>query len=62
MLGKQHQPNKIVNMEVEVLEGISEGDLVVIHGLQLAREGQEVRLLGVADDSTNIRSLLEADR
>nr|WP_289123746.1 efflux RND transporter periplasmic adaptor subunit [uncultured Halomonas sp.] len=48
--------------EVEVLEGISEGDLVVIHGLQLAREGQEVRLLGVADDSTNIRSLLEADR
>ncbi|BCA91336.1 MexH family multidrug efflux RND transporter periplasmic adaptor subunit [Vreelandella aquamarina] len=48
--------------EVEVLEGISEGDLVVIHGLQLAREGQEVRLLGVADDSTDIRSLLEADR
>ena len=48
--------------EVEVLEGISEGDLVVIHGLQLAREGQEVRLLCVADDSTDIRSLLEADR
>lgn len=48
--------------EVEVLEGISEGDLVVIHGLQLAREGQEIRLLGVADDSTDIRSLLEADR
>ena len=47
--------------EVEVLEGISEGDLVVIHGLQLAREGQEVRLLGIADDSTDIRSLLEAD-
>ncbi|MFI8749215.1 efflux RND transporter periplasmic adaptor subunit [Vreelandella lionensis] len=48
--------------EVEVLEGISEGDLVVIHGLQLAREGQEVRILGIADDSTDIRSLLEADR
>jgi len=48
--------------EVEVLEGIREGDLVVIHGLQLAREGQEVRLLGIADDSTDIRSLLEADR
>ncbi|WP_404377222.1 efflux RND transporter periplasmic adaptor subunit [Vreelandella aquamarina] len=48
--------------EVEILEGISEGDLVVIHGLQLAREGQEVRLLGVADDNTDIRALLEADR
>ncbi|WP_404345276.1 efflux RND transporter periplasmic adaptor subunit [Vreelandella venusta] len=48
--------------EVEVLEGISEDDLVVIHGLQLAREGQEVRILGIADDSTDIRSLLEADR
>ncbi len=48
--------------EVEVLEGIREGDLVVIHGLQLAREGQEVRILGIADDTTDIRSLLEADR
>ena len=48
--------------EVEILEGLREGDLVVIHGLQLAREGQEVRLLGIADETTDIRSLLEADR
>lgn len=48
--------------EVEILKGLREGDLVVIHGLQLAREGQEVRLLGIADETTDIRSLLEADR
>ncbi|MGM0833111.1 efflux RND transporter periplasmic adaptor subunit [Halomonas qinghailakensis] len=48
--------------DVEILEGISAGDLIVIHGLQLARDGQEVRLLGIADEETGIRSLLEADR
>lgn len=48
--------------EVEILEGIEAGDLVVIHGLQLARDGQAVRLLGITDDQTDIRTLLEADR
>ncbi|WP_249977146.1 efflux RND transporter periplasmic adaptor subunit [Vreelandella olivaria] len=48
--------------QVEILEGVDPGDLVVVHGLQLARDGQEVRLLGVADSETGIRALLEADR
>lgn len=48
--------------DVEILEGIKEGDLVVMHGLQLARDGLEVRVLGIVDDETGIRALLEADR
>ena len=48
--------------EVEILEGIESGDLVVVHGLQMARDGQKVRLLGVVDSDTSIRALLEADR
>lgn len=48
--------------QVEVLDGISAGDLIVIHGLQLARDGQQVRLLGIADEEADIRTLLEADR
>ncbi|MFC7368065.1 MULTISPECIES: efflux RND transporter periplasmic adaptor subunit [Vreelandella] len=48
--------------EVEILEGLDPDSLVVIHGLQLARDGQSVRLLGIADEETDIRTLLEADR
>lgn len=48
--------------QVEILEGINAGDLVVVHGLQLARDGLEVRLLGIMNDETDIRTLLEADR
>lgn len=48
--------------EVEILEGIEAGDLVVVHGLQMARDGQEVRLQGIVDNDTSIRALLEADR
>ncbi|MBZ5489103.1 efflux RND transporter periplasmic adaptor subunit [Halomonas aquamarina] len=48
--------------DVEILEGVAEGDLVVVHGLQLARDGLEVRLLGIVDDDTGIRTLLEANR
>ncbi|MBE0403793.1 efflux RND transporter periplasmic adaptor subunit [Halomonas citrativorans] len=48
--------------QVEILEGVEAGDLVVVHGLQLARDGLEVRLLGTLDDETSIRALLEADR
>lgn len=50
------------NGEVEILEGLSANDLIVFHGLQLARDGQEARLIGIADDETGIRALLEADR
>lgn len=48
--------------EVEILEGVEPGELVVVHGLQMARDDLEVRLLGVVDSGTSIRSLLEADR
>jgi len=48
--------------EVEVLEGVADGELVAVHGLQLARDGQQIRLLGITDEETSIRTLLEADR
>ncbi|MFG6668010.1 efflux RND transporter periplasmic adaptor subunit [Halomonas sp. HNIBRBA4712] len=48
--------------EVEILEGVSEGDLVVVHGLQLARDGLEVQLLGVVDDDTGVRAILQEGR
>ncbi len=48
--------------EVEVLEGVADGELVAVHGLQLARDGQQVRLMGITDEETSIRTLLEADR
>lgn len=50
------------NGEVEILEGLAPDDLIVVHGLQLARDGQEARLIGIVDDETGIRALLEADR
>ncbi|MBT2770678.1 efflux RND transporter periplasmic adaptor subunit [Halomonas sp. ISL-60] len=50
------------NGEVEILEGLAQDDLIVFHGLQLARDGQEARLIGIADDENGIRALLEADR
>lgn len=48
--------------EVEIIEGLAAGDLLVFHGLQLARDGLAVRLIGIADDETDISALLEADR
>ncbi|EHJ92361.1 efflux RND transporter periplasmic adaptor subunit [Vreelandella boliviensis] len=50
------------NGEVEILEGLAPDDLIVVHGLQLARDGQEARLIGIVDEETGIRALLEADR
>lgn len=50
------------NGEVEVLEGLAANDLIVVHGLQLARDGQEASVIGITDDETGIRALLEADR
>lgn len=50
------------NGEVEILEGLAADDVIVVHGLQLARDGQEARLIGITDDETDIRALLEADR
>ncbi|RCV89871.1 efflux RND transporter periplasmic adaptor subunit [Billgrantia montanilacus] len=48
--------------QVEILEGLAEGELVVNHGLQRAREGDSVRLLGIADDDATIRKILEQNR
>jgi membrane fusion protein (multidrug efflux system) len=48
--------------QAEILEGLEGGELVVSHGLQRAHEGDRVRLLGIADDDTSIREILEANR
>ncbi|TFH85594.1 efflux RND transporter periplasmic adaptor subunit [Billgrantia azerbaijanica] len=48
--------------EAEILDGLAEGELVVSHGVQRAREGDSVQLLGIADDTTSIREILEAHR
>ncbi|MGM0783223.1 MAG: efflux RND transporter periplasmic adaptor subunit [Pseudomonadota bacterium] len=47
--------------EVEVLEGLSEDDLVVAHGTERVRDGQPTRLLGILDD-TSVPELLRQDR
>ncbi|MDR5868069.1 efflux RND transporter periplasmic adaptor subunit [Halomonas koreensis] len=48
--------------EAEVLEGLSPGELVVSHGVERTRDGARVRLLGIADETTSVRDLLEAGR
>ncbi|MFC3283386.1 efflux RND transporter periplasmic adaptor subunit [Litchfieldella rifensis] len=48
--------------EVEIVEGLAAGELVVQHGLQRAREGDRVALLGIADDETTVREILERGR
>ncbi|KPQ23695.1 efflux RND transporter periplasmic adaptor subunit [Halomonas sp. HL-93] len=48
--------------EVEINAGVSANDVVAVHGLQRARDGQAVRLVGLIDDETDVRDLLEADR
>ncbi|MDZ7852353.1 MAG: efflux RND transporter periplasmic adaptor subunit [Halomonas sp.] len=48
--------------EVEVLEGLSEGQLVVAHGTERVRDGQPVRLLGILDDDTSVPEILRRER
>ncbi|MBW5798646.1 efflux RND transporter periplasmic adaptor subunit [Halomonas elongata] len=48
--------------EAEILDGLSPGDLIVSHGVERAHDGDRVRLLGIADDDTSVRELLEANR
>ncbi|MDW5376677.1 efflux RND transporter periplasmic adaptor subunit [Halomonas sp. HP20-15] len=48
--------------EVEILEGLQAGDLVVSHGTQRVRDGDTVSLLGINDDDTDIAELLERSR
>jgi membrane fusion protein (multidrug efflux system) len=48
--------------EVEVLEGIAEGDLVVAHGTERVRDGEEARLIGILDEDTTISDILRQAR
>ncbi|TDO16502.1 efflux RND transporter periplasmic adaptor subunit [Halomonas ventosae] len=48
--------------EVEVLEGLEAGELVVAHGTERVRDGQPTRLLGILDDDTSIPELLRRGR
>ncbi|WP_275288669.1 efflux RND transporter periplasmic adaptor subunit [Halomonas elongata] len=48
--------------EAEILEGLAAGDLIVSHGVERAHDGARIRLLGIADDDTSVRELLEANR
>ena len=48
--------------EAEVLDGLTAGDLIVNHGAERVRDGDAVRLLGIADDETSVRELLRANR
>jgi len=45
---------------VEVVEGLSEGDKVVVHGLMQIRDGQEVRILGVMKDNEPLEKFLDS--
>ena len=47
---------------VEVTAGLDGGELLVRHGVQKVRDGDTVRVLGVADDETSVRAILEAHR
>ncbi|WP_111412474.1 efflux RND transporter periplasmic adaptor subunit [Billgrantia lactosivorans] len=48
--------------QAEILEGLEADELVVSHGVQRAREGDRVRLLGIAGEERSIREILEAHR
>ncbi len=45
--------------EVEVLEGLNEGDRVITHGMEKAREGEPVRLKGVEGAGRSVPDLLK---
>ncbi|MCH4565145.1 efflux RND transporter periplasmic adaptor subunit [Halomonas sp. EGI 63088] len=48
--------------QVEILEGLAPGMLVVAHGVQRVQEGDRVELIGIADDVISIREILETNR
>lgn len=47
--------------DVEIISGLDDGDLVVTHGTERVREGQQPELLGIMDDSTSIAELLRRE-
>ncbi|MCE8020154.1 efflux RND transporter periplasmic adaptor subunit [Halomonas sp. MCCC 1A11036] len=48
--------------QAEIIDGLMPDELVVSHGVQRAREGDRVRLLGIASEENSIREILEAHR
>jgi len=48
--------------EVEVIDGLRDGQLVVAHGTERVRDGQATRLLGILDDTTSVPELLRRSR
>lgn len=48
--------------QAEIIDGLEPNELVVSHGVQRAREGDRVRLLGIASEENSIREILEAHR
>ncbi|MFP4137899.1 MAG: efflux RND transporter periplasmic adaptor subunit [Halomonas sp.] len=48
--------------EVEILDGLEEGELVVAHGTERVRDGEPTRLLGILDENTSVPDLLRQGR
>ncbi|WP_052383880.1 efflux RND transporter periplasmic adaptor subunit [Litchfieldella xinjiangensis] len=48
--------------EAEILEGLEGGELLVRHGLQRARDGSPVDVLGIAGDESEISDILQRHR
>ncbi|HSP58850.1 MAG TPA: efflux RND transporter periplasmic adaptor subunit, partial [Halomonas sp.] len=48
--------------EVEVVEGLESGDLVVAHGTDRVRDGQQARLLGIMEEGTTVADILSRQR
>lgn len=48
--------------QAEIIEGLAGGELLVAHGVQRVQPGDRVTLLGIADEVTSVREILEASR
>ncbi|AXY40934.1 efflux RND transporter periplasmic adaptor subunit [Halomonas sp. JS92-SW72] len=48
--------------QAEILDGLDGDELLVAHGVQRVQPGDRVSLLGIADDTTTVREILEANR
>ncbi|SFU36203.1 efflux RND transporter periplasmic adaptor subunit [Halomonas korlensis] len=48
--------------EVEIVEGLESGDLVVAHGTDRVRDGQQARLLGIMEEGTTVADILSRER
>lgn len=48
--------------QAEIIDGLDGDELLVAHGVQRVQPGDRVGLLGIADDTTTVREILEASR